>query len=251
MAHAAVDIDFSGSTDFADNFRQTMTGTTTGTSTQNVGGYVSTNATTGLTDNDIRLFDATAADGATTKSIFSGPATISFSIRTSVAASSFGIFIVNPASESSGVHFLSLFNWDATGANDRIRIFSGNTITTTTVGATAYDSGSTSTVNSGADAGGAFSTLTLTYSQGANNSAVLNLSIGTMSSGNVTLASGSYLSNYEIGFRPYDSSTAGNTSTDFDNFHVSADPVPEPSSLSLCGLATAGFLLRRRRARRC
>lgn len=234
-AQVLVSEDFETASAFSNNFRFTFNSSTTATTqTSNGAGNDYVRTTVSLnTDNEIFVYDTTPADG-TVKNTFSGAVSIGASIRGGTAGASFGIFIINPTNEGGSVHQLMLFNWDVSGVNDRMRLFNNTAINGSTVPSPSFDSGTT--VNSGANAGDtSFAQMTLTYRADTVDAsrAVFNLTVGTMSSGDVLLGAGSYLSNFEIGLRSYDPTTAAGA-TDFDNFTVTQ--IPEPSTYVLLGL---------------
>ncbi|HVJ45393.1 MAG TPA: PEP-CTERM sorting domain-containing protein [Luteolibacter sp.] len=236
---ALVSIDFETAGDFANNFRATYDPTETTTSQGS--GYLSTNATalnSGTTVSETYIYDTTPESSAV-QSTFSGPVTISFDLRAAQTNASFGIYIVNTA-ETAGTagHRLALFNLTS-GATDRIRFFSTSSITNANVGTMVHDSTATLSVT---EPGAGFVNASLVYSQGANSSAIFNYTINGVSTGDINLGNNTYIPNFEIGIRLYDASVGGGTS-DIDNFQV----IPEPASLALIGLASAGFFVRRRR----
>jgi hypothetical protein len=236
---ALVSLDFESAGQFAGNFRATFNPPETATSQD--GGHVSTNAislSSGTTLSEAFIYDTTPAD-ATVQSTFMGPVTISFDMRSAAAGASFGVYIINPG-EASGVagHRLALFNM-GTGATDRFRMFTTSSITNANVGTGVYDSGATLNV---VEPGSTFVRASLTYSEGANSSAVFNYTINGVSSGDINLGNNTYIPNFEIGLRLYDGVVGGATA-DIDNFEI----VPEPSSSAMFGLVAAGALVLRRR----
>lgn len=243
VAQGALLADFTSPTAFADNFRSTLEDPNTTTS-QGGNAYVSTfghNPST-VGGAEIYLYDTTPGDStAETRSTFSGASIISFDIRAAQANSSFAILIVNPASEGTAAHQYGLFNFDNVDpAGDRIRIGSGAEINSGGIGTVALNASEDTPVTIGTD----FTTATLTYSQGANNAAVLTFSVGSFSR-TATLANNSYLSTFEVGIRSFDADSVTEGGLDFTNFNVS--PIPEPSALALVALASVGMLGSRRR----
>ncbi len=242
-ARAALLVDFSSPTAFADNFRSTLEDPNTTTS-QDGNTYVSTFGHNPESSGgaEIFLYDTTPADTSpATRSTFSGASIISFDIRAAQANSSFAILIVDPANEGNASHQYGLFNFDNVDpAGDRIRIGSGAEINSGGIGTVAVNASEDTPVTIGT----AFTTATLTYSQGANNAAVLTFSVGSFSR-TATLGNNTYLSTFEIAFRSFDANNVAGGGVDITNFNVS--PVPEVSSLALLGLASAGLLASRRR----
>jgi hypothetical protein len=250
QAQVLVNLDFETAGAFSNNFRFTFNSanSTTAQSSNGASNDYVTTTSGAVTDNEIFVYDTTPADG-TVKSTFSGAVSIEADIRAASTGSSFGFFIINPASEGSSVHYLALFNWDVTGSNDRMRLFTGNPINSTTVGTSAYDSGATSTVNSGLDVGGSFGHMTLTYRADTTTPtrAVFNLTVGTMTTGDILLGAGTYLSSgFEVGIRSFDSNS-GAGSTDFDNFSITQVPEPSTAGLLLLSAAVAGLACKMRR----
>lgn len=244
VSQGALITDFNQGTELASMFRQTYN--EVNTTTTAVDGLVRATSGDGLGGGtggsaEVYIYDTTPADG-TVKSTFSGPLSVSFDIRAAQAGSSLGIFLIDPNSESSSTQFLGLFNMDD-GSVDRVRLFAGASVTSVGVGTAVTDSNITG--NAGVNAGtGNFATMTLTYTQGANNAAVLQLTVGGLTTGAIPLANNSWRPEVEIGFRIYDSSIAVG-GMEIDNFTVT--PIPEPSA-SLLGMAgILGISSKRRR----
>ena len=234
LSHGALITDFNGADDFTDNFRQIHNEVNTSTTGAD-GVVLVTSGPTTAGSAEVFAYDTTPAD-ATVQSTFGGAVSISFDIRAAQANSSFGIVLINPASEGSANQYLALFNLNdstVTG-NDRIRFFAGAS-TNTQVGTVV--SGSDINGDAGMSPGDTgFTSATLTYTQGADNSAVLQYTIGSFSSAAVSLGFNTWRPNFEIGMRVYDAGL-GTGGLEIDNFRV--DPIPEPSAgiLALAGLA--------------
>jgi len=244
LAQGALITDFNLGTEFGALFRQTYNETNTTTVTANgavkaTSGDDAGGGTGGSAE--VFIYDTTPENG-TVKSTFSGPLSVSFDIRAAQAGSSLGIYLINPASESSATQYLALFNMDD-GAVDRVRLFNAASVTSVNVGSVV--AGSNITGNAGVNAGtGNFAKATLTYTQGANNSAVLQYTVGSLTTGEISLGDNTWRPEVEIGFRIYDSSTAAG-GMEIDNFDVTLIPEPSASVLGMVGLA--GVLVRRRR----
>lgn len=238
-AQAALVTDFDPASEFTDLFRFTFNSGNANTTA--AGGIVSSVLTSGVGSSETLVYDETPVD-ATEKTTFTGDMIFSFDVRGAQALSSFGILIINPANEAGSVHTLALFSLDFEGTTDRVRLNTGSPINTALIGT---DVASSIIVgNSGINAGGAaFTTVTLRYSQGPNNAAVMNLTGGNISTGDITLAAGSYLPSYEVGVRLYDAG-AGTGGVDMDNF--TASPIPEPT-VGFLAAAGLGLLVNRRR----
>lgn len=239
VGHAALISDFNTPGSFGENFRNINTDATAAPVTQS-GGFVSTISAGTTVNASVYTYDTTPTDG-TVRSTFSGGSTVSFNIRATTADSSFGVYIINAATGTVGA--LALFNFDVggTAANDTLRLWTGGNPTTAGTGA---QFGGTVTGNSGLNAGGAFGSFVLSYTQGAAGVAVLNLTVGGITTGSVTLGAGTFYANYEIGIRAYDRTAGDAGGVDYDDFNVT--PIPEPSALALAAIAGIGFFRRRR-----
>ncbi len=245
VSQAAILVDFNTAGDLAGNFRQTYNPTETDTVQVMPAGYVSTSATSlssGSTLSESFIYDTTPANG-TVKNTFTGPVTISMDIR-AAQSSSFGIYIVDPSETNGGAtHRLALFNFDNSGTSDQIRIFSTSSISNAQVGTAVYNNNTTNIASLGSQ----FVSASLTYRESSLGSghAIMNFTVNGVSSGDVDLGAGTYLSSFEVGVRLYDSST-GAGAADMDNFAI----VPEPSTMALAslGLVFLGVLRRRRKA---
>lgn len=241
-AQTLVSLDFDTPGQFSNNFRFTYDSPLA--TTVQTSNYVSTTATAFASQAEVFVYDTTPSDSSTKNTFGSSQGiTISAGIRAGTAASSFGFVIINPANEAGTVQQLALFNWDISGVNDQLRIFTGSQIVG---GSTAGSVAAATTGDSGASVGASsFTPISLTYRPDTVDPtrAVFNLTVGTLSTGNITLAAGTYMPNFEVGIRSFDGGT-GPGSTDFDNFTISQ--VPEPSICVLFGVGlSAIFVLRR------
>jgi hypothetical protein len=241
-------IDFETAGDFTNNFRFTSNpsaSTQTQTSNGVANDYVATFSSAGSVNARTAVFDS-GLQGIANQNLFSPLSSagikISLDIRASSAGSSFGIFIVNPTEGTANTHPLALFSWDTSAANDRFRLFGVAQISGNGVGTAIYDS---ATSNSGSAVGdNTFVSATLIYRQDLLDltKPIYNFTVGSVSTGDIAGATGTYLSSFEVGVRSTDGNSTAvapstTNTTDFDNFVVTdLTVVPEPSTWLGAGL---------------
>lgn len=241
-AQVLVSLDFETAGDVANNFRALSVNNASFTQTSNGVANDSMSVTsTGVSGLRSFIYDTTPAN-ATVQNTFSGSVLIEGDIDTTGSTTSFGIYLLNPAGEATGNQLLSLFNWDSSGTNDLLRLFKTSSVTSGSASGQHYTSGN---VNAGTNVADGFTHYALSYRADTVDStqAVLNLTVGSFSTGDIFMGTGTYFSTYEIGFR---FSPNGSGQTVFlDNFSVTQ--IPEPSTVTLAVLGLLGLVLLRRK----
>ncbi|GEM_PF-5585944 len=176
------------------------------------------------------VYDTTPEDGTEQTTFTVGPnttLTVSLDVRFGSANKSFGIYLINPASENSTTAYLALLNVDASGANEQIR-FSKNANPANLVGAGTLVNGSfPNNADAGATVGDEFYKVTLTYNINGDGRPVLGLKVNETTS-TIVFTDVLAFPLVEIGFRA--SPTGGTQAANdlwFDNFVVSTESATE------------------------
>ena len=226
-----------GISDYSNYFRSIKTN---GSPAVSVSTYGGTNALTvsggsNVGNNGVSIvYDATPGDGTSTQNLYTSGVTVSLDFQGTTANSSIGIMLGNAAESSS---LMALFNLDYTGTTDEIRFFTGSPISTN-LGADTLLSAGTVTGNSGANAGGSYVHLQLTYSV-SGTTPTLTLTAGSLSA-TYTFAAGTAIDPTEIGLRIYDVNNT-TSSTYMTNFAISTLAVPEPATTAFLGMGAGLF----------
>jgi hypothetical protein len=251
----AVSVNFTGASDFSNNFRLAPSGS--GNQISQSGSLLNVTGNNTGTPALIYVYDTTPGDSsAGTQSSFAvgigQTITASFdigNISATGAGSSLGFYFASPSNEAGAVNFMALLNIDGSGTSERARFGRGATLSATNpngtlgAGTPEYGDGGMSLLDS------AFRTVTASYAVNSASSVTLSLQSGSFSS-TATYSSITALTNVVVGFRVSPTAAVPLTSFQLDNFNVTA-PIPEPSSFAaLAGLAMLGISATRRRARR-
>ncbi|WP_157895414.1 PEP-CTERM sorting domain-containing protein [Verrucomicrobium sp. GAS474] len=249
-------LDFQGgTTDYTGNFRALYTTAQTNALNYPVtasggAGNLSLRIATSYSGNGSVVFDTTPADSSV-KNTFSTSAGLDVHFQVSLGGTgassanspSIGVLFINPTTETSSQ--MALVNFDS-DTSDRIRFFGGNPNGSNS-GADAQ--GGTTTTG---DGGASYTTNSITnvdvkYAI-SGTSALLTMTVGSLTS-TYTFASGTSLSNVEIGLRLYDA-VNGTAYATIDNFTISSiAAIPEPSTTALMILGVlllAGLAYRRK-----
>jgi hypothetical protein len=253
-------LDFETALDFTNNFRFTsnpVASTQTQTSNGAANDYVATLSAAGSVNARTAIFDK-GVQGIANQNLFAPTVPtlgikVTADIRAASAGSSFGVFIVNPVEGTANTHPLALFSWDTSGLNDRLRLFSVAQISGNGVGTAVLDNGLS---NSGLAVGDtAFAPMSLIYKQSISDptAAIFNFTVGSITTGDISLGANTYLPSFEIGFRTTDGNSVSispsvTNTTDFDNLQI-IDLVPEPSTYALCAIGFGIVLFIRRKSK--
>jgi len=228
QSQVVANVDFETSTDVANHFRaMSANNAAFGQTSNGAANDYMTVTSSGASGLRSFIYDTTPASSAV-QNTFSGTATIEGDIDTTGSSTSFGVYILNPSAESTANQFLALFNWDNSGTSDLLRFFKTSSVSTGSASGQQYTSGN---VNAGVNVTDSFAHYSLTYKADTTDStqAVLNLTVGSFSTGDVLMGTGTYFSTYEVGLR-FSPNTSGQ-SVYLDNFTITQ--VPEPSTLGM------------------
>jgi len=239
----AVVVDFSNSTDLADNFRSYANSSSVSVSQGN-NTFVTVNGATFATSPNILIYDTTPLD-TTSYNTFAlnlgQTLTVSIDIASITgAASSVGFYFLNSAQPLSGTafsHNLALMNFDNSGTDELARFAVYASMTGQTL-----NNGTPSTGNGIALNNPTFQTVTATYTRDSFSNITMTLSTGAFTSTFTNNQSASF-SNVGIALRLFPATGTPANSFLFDNFTV----VPEPSTWALLGLGLGATLFFRRR----
>jgi hypothetical protein len=247
-AHAQVSLDFETAGQLSGNFRNiSAASSNTQSSNGAANDYLIHDISNGSTNAAALLYDTTPGDTTSgTQSTFSvsSPLKVEFDFRATTAGSSVGIIFADPNDASNNV--LALFNLDNSGTTDLFRFFKDGTVTSGSVTA-GTQSGSSSNLSTGVDAGSSFGHYSVTLSV-VGTLPTLELTVGSQTASRTLPTLGDFdWANTTVILRLYD---AGNTSSTpdlwVDNFTISS--IPEPSTYAaVFGTSVLGLALFRRR----
>ncbi len=206
-------LDFETAGQYAANVRVLMA---TGTAAQ-------TDPAAGEPDNDfvnvsggalVVALDPTPGDGIATRRVVSPPCSVAADVAFGGANNSFGVHFINPTNPAQA--YLALFNVDASGGSDLIRVSADANPQTGAAGALIQ----AASAESGIASGGGFRRIEVGYATNALGEPVLSLWAGTLRD-TVTLTGVTALASAELSLR---FSTGAGTGVAFDN--LAAGPVP-------------------------
>jgi hypothetical protein len=246
-----VSVDFSGGTDFANNFRLIPI---SGHTIAQTGSFLTVTSNNVGTPAVVYVYDTTPASNAVQNTFSVGvgqslSASLDFAnISANGAATSIGFYFLNPTAEASTVNFMALININSSGGSEQFRFASGAALTSNQANGTLIN-GSPSLQEAGYGIQDPiFRTITATYTYNSATSVTLTLTAGSVVS-TTTYNSITALDNVAVGFRVSPIAGVPASTLQLDNFAITA-PVPEPSSYAaLAGLGILGFAATRRRCR--
>lgn len=208
-----VRIDFESAGDYADHFRR-LSGTGTALQTDPAAGEPDNDTVQTSSGGLVIAYDATPADGASTRSLFAAPLSVAADVRYGTASNSFGVYFIHPVDPADA--YLALFNVDNAGAGDLFRFSSNGNPQTASAGALIQ----AAAVESGVTTDGRLNRIEIGFAANAQGEPVLSLWTGT-SCASLVLTGLAARASAEVGLR---FSPRSANDIEFDN--VAIRPVP-------------------------
>jgi lysophospholipase L1-like esterase len=168
-------INFETSSDYVNNFRH-LAGSGTAAQTDPAAGEPD-NDTVRLSNTGLTVtYDATPGDNTATRNLFTAPFSVVADIRFGTANNSYGVYFINPESETQA--YLALFNVEASGTSDQFRFSTDGNPLTSGAGTLIQ----TALTESGVTIDGRLRRIEIGYGINAQNQPVLSIWAGTGSS---------------------------------------------------------------------
>jgi hypothetical protein len=247
----AVVVDFSGASDFANNFR--LLPFSSGHTIAQTGSVLTVTGNNVNTTAVAYIYDTTPADATPgTQNSFSLQVGESISVSLDIgnisannAGSSIGFYFASPTAPGSPGNFLALMNINNSGANEQFRFANNATLSNSSPNGSAFSAGSPSLADTGVTLSDPiFRTVTATYLLNSATSVTMTLASGAITS-SVTFNSVTAFSDVAVAFRMSPVAGTPRRTMEIDNFDVTV--IPEPSTYALlAGAAGLGLALRRR-----